>query len=71
LSLTSTRQPVTIAIEQTSSPPKGPAAKIGEILNIPFERPRDRDRIMEDPEYYNLRNYALDFLYHRFAHDDE
>jgi nitrate ABC transporter ATP-binding subunit len=49
----------------------GPAAKIGEILNIPFERPRDRDRIMEDPEYYNLRNYALDFLYNRFAHDDE
>jgi len=49
----------------------GPAAKIGEVLNIPFERPRDRDQIMEDPEYYNLRNYALDFLYHRFAHDDE
>jgi bicarbonate transport system ATP-binding protein len=49
----------------------GPAAKIGEILQIPFERPRDRDRILEDPEYYNLRNYALDFLYHRFAHDDE
>ncbi len=49
----------------------GPAANIGEILNMPFERPRDRDRIMEDPEYYNLRNYALDFLYHRFAHDDE
>jgi bicarbonate transport system ATP-binding protein len=49
----------------------GPAAKIGEILNIPFDRPRDRDLIMEDPEYYNLRNYALDFLYHRFAHDDD
>jgi nitrate ABC transporter ATP-binding subunit len=49
----------------------GPAAKIGEVLDIPFDRPRDRDRIMEDPEYYNLRNYALDFLYHRFAHDDE
>jgi bicarbonate transport system ATP-binding protein len=49
----------------------GPAAKIGEVLDIPFDRPRDRDQIMEDPEYYNLRNYALDFLYHRFAHDDE
>lgn len=48
----------------------GPSANIGEILNIPFSRPRDRDRIMEDPEYYKLRNYALDFLYHRFAHDD-
>jgi bicarbonate transport system ATP-binding protein len=48
----------------------GPAAKIGEIIEIPFPRPRDRDRIMEDPQYYDLRNYALDFLYNRFAHDD-
>ena len=48
----------------------GPAANIGEVLEIPFPRPRDRGRIMEDPEYYKLRNYALDFLYHRFAHDD-
>ncbi|MBW4684839.1 MAG: nitrate ABC transporter ATP-binding protein [Komarekiella atlantica HA4396-MV6] len=49
----------------------GPAAHIGEILNIPFSRPRNRRRIMEDPEYYNLRNYALDFLFRRFAHADE
>ncbi|MFB2876822.1 nitrate ABC transporter ATP-binding protein [Floridanema aerugineum] len=49
----------------------GPRANIGEILNIPFSRPRDRTRIMEDPEYYNLRNYALDYLFRRFAHDDE
>ncbi|MBD2211655.1 ATP-binding cassette domain-containing protein [Nostoc linckia FACHB-104] len=49
----------------------GPAAQIGEILEVPFARPRNRRRIMEDPEYYNLRNYALDFLYRRFAHNDE
>ena len=48
----------------------GPAAKVGEILTIPFPRPRDRTHVMEDPKYYELRNYALDFLYHRFAHDD-
>ncbi len=48
----------------------GPSATIGEVLNIPFPRPRDRERIMEDPAYYDLRNYALDFLYNRFAHDD-
>ncbi len=48
----------------------GPAAKIGEILEIPFPRPRDRDRIMEDPEFYKLRNYILDYLYNRYAHDD-
>jgi hypothetical protein len=46
----------------------GPAAQIGEVLTIPFARPRDRTRIMEAPEYYELRNYALDFLYRRFAH---
>ncbi len=49
----------------------GPHAKIGEILEIPFSRPRNRTLIMEDPLYYDLRNYALDFLYNRFAHDDE
>jgi bicarbonate transport system ATP-binding protein len=47
-----------------------PAASIGEIMNIDFPRPRNRDQIMEQPEYYDLRNYALDFLYNRFAHDD-
>jgi nitrate ABC transporter ATP-binding subunit len=48
----------------------GPAAHIGEVMNIPFKRPRKRARIMEDPRYYELRNYALDFLYRRFAHTD-
>jgi bicarbonate transport system ATP-binding protein len=48
----------------------GPAANIGEVVNIPFPRPRDRARIMEDPEYYKLRNHALDYLYRRFAHDE-
>ncbi|MDX1976833.1 MAG: nitrate ABC transporter ATP-binding protein [Pseudanabaenaceae cyanobacterium bins.68] len=48
----------------------GPAAKIGEIITIPFARPRDRAQIMEDPFYYELRNHALDFLYNRFAHDE-
>jgi nitrate ABC transporter ATP-binding subunit len=49
----------------------GPAANIGEVLDIPFARPRNRARVMEDPNYYELRNYALDFLYRRFAHEDE
>jgi len=48
----------------------GPAATIGEILEINFPRPRNREEIMEDPRYYALRNQALDFLYSRFAHDD-
>ncbi|TAD78489.1 MAG: ATP-binding cassette domain-containing protein [Oscillatoriales cyanobacterium] len=48
----------------------GPAAKIGEVMEIPFSRPRDRSRLLEDPRYYELRNYALDFLFNRYAHDD-
>ncbi|MBE9235360.1 ATP-binding cassette domain-containing protein [Anabaena aphanizomenioides LEGE 00250] len=49
----------------------GPAANIGEVLEIPFSRPRNRRLIMENPEYYHLRNYALDFLYRRCAHIEE
>jgi bicarbonate transport system ATP-binding protein len=49
----------------------GPAAGIGEILTIDFPRPRSREYIMEDPRYYELRNSALDFLYNRFAHDED
>ncbi|HEY9735941.1 MAG TPA: nitrate ABC transporter ATP-binding protein, partial [Trichocoleus sp.] len=30
----------------------GPSAKIGEIVEVPFPRPRNRARIMEDPRYY-------------------
>ncbi|MGE5656128.1 MAG: ABC transporter ATP-binding protein [Actinomycetota bacterium] len=48
----------------------GPAAKIGEVLEIPFSRPRVRSRLIEDPRYYELRNHALDFLFNRFAHDE-
>jgi nitrate ABC transporter ATP-binding subunit len=49
----------------------GPSATIGEVLEIPFARPRDREKMIEDPRYYELRNYALDYLYRRFAHDDD
>jgi bicarbonate transport system ATP-binding protein len=49
----------------------GPAAGIGEVLTIPFPRPRSREDIMEDPLYYEMRNQALDFLYNRFAHDED
>jgi nitrate ABC transporter ATP-binding subunit len=49
----------------------GPSAKIGEVLKIPFSRPRMRAQIIEDPRYYELRNEALDFLYNRFAHSED
>jgi nitrate ABC transporter ATP-binding subunit len=41
----------------------GPSASIGEVLDVPFARPRDRAQIMEDPRYFTLRNHALDFLF--------
>ena len=47
----------------------GPAATIGEILTVPFERPRSYEEIQQDPRYGELRNHALDFLYRRHAHD--
>ncbi|MEG3986491.1 nitrate ABC transporter ATP-binding protein [Microcoleus sp. S28C3] len=49
----------------------GPAASIGEDMHIPFSRPRNRARIMEDPKYYELRNFALEFLFSRYAHHEE
>ena len=49
----------------------GPSAKIGEVMEIPFDRPRDREVVMDDPRYYELRNHALDFLYNRFAHHED
>ncbi|BAW97358.1 nitrate/nitrite transport system ATP-binding protein [[Synechococcus] sp. NIES-970] len=49
----------------------GPRANVGEILEVPFDRPRNREQLTDDPKYMELRNYALDYLYHRYAHDEE
>lgn len=46
----------------------GPAAGVGAIIRVPFERPRDRKALMEDPEYYRIREQLIDFLEHR-AHE--
>ena len=40
----------------------GPEAEVGDILSIPFERPRIRKEIMEDPQYYELRERLITFL---------
>ncbi|MGL5083157.1 MAG: ABC transporter ATP-binding protein [Microcoleaceae cyanobacterium] len=40
----------------------GPKATIGQVLEIPLPRPRDRHELRESKEYYELRNQALDFL---------
>jgi ABC-type nitrate/sulfonate/bicarbonate transport system ATPase subunit len=43
----------------------GPEATIGEILTVPFPRPRDRKAVMEHAEYPRLRNELISFLEHR------
>ncbi|HBK98196.1 MAG TPA: bacitracin ABC transporter ATP-binding protein [Microcoleaceae bacterium UBA10368] len=48
----------------------GPAATIGEILSVPFSHPRDRQQLRETKEYYELRNYALNFLDRYFTQDE-
>lgn len=40
----------------------GPSATIGQILDIPLPRPRNRQELRESKDYYDLRNQALDFL---------
>src|SRR6266571_5514574 len=40
----------------------GPEAHIGEILDVPFGRPRSRLKVLEHPEYYTCRARVIDFL---------
>lgn len=48
----------------------GPNARIGEILEVPFPHPRDRQQLRESREYYELRNHALNFLDRYFSSDE-
>ncbi len=49
----------------------GPSATIGEILEVNLERPRDRVELQHDPEYIRCREAILDFLYKKYAKEDE
>jgi len=40
----------------------GPAARVGQILDLPFERPRIREAVLEHPLYYDLRGCLVSFL---------
>jgi nitrate/nitrite transport system ATP-binding protein len=40
----------------------GPNATVGDILTVPFARPRDRAAVMEHPDYDALRNDLVGFL---------
>jgi len=43
----------------------GPAATIGDVLNVDLPRPRDRLALAHDPHYHDLRSQVLEFLYSR------
>ena len=43
----------------------GPAATIGEILQVPLARPRDRLTLAHDPTYIDCRSSVLEFLYQK------
>jgi len=42
----------------------GPEAGVGEILDVPFARPRSRAAVLAHPDYYACRRRVLDFLDH-------
>lgn len=43
----------------------GPAATVGEILDIELERPRNRIQLADDPVYNRYRQQVLSFLYEK------
>ena len=45
----------------------GPAARIGEVLEVPLARPRERLALAHDPRFMDLRTEVLEFLYKKQA----
>ena len=43
----------------------GPAATVGEIVAVPFSRPRDRLQMVDDPLYERVRSQLITFLEER------
>ncbi len=46
----------------------GPAATIGEVLQVDLPRPRHRVSLAESVDYHRLRKAVIDFLYTRQGH---
>ena len=40
----------------------GPKARVGDVLHVPFARPRLKKEVIEHPDYYKCRGYLTDFL---------
>ena len=46
----------------------GPAARIGDVLEVPLPRPRERLTLAHDARFMELRAKVLEFLYAKQAH---
>jgi nitrate/nitrite transport system ATP-binding protein len=42
----------------------GPEATVGEVLTVPFPRPRVRSSVLAHPQYQSCRRQVIDFLDH-------
>ncbi len=40
----------------------GPEAFVGDVLEVTWERPRNRTAVMEHPDYYRMREHLIEFL---------
>ena len=40
----------------------GPAARVGDVLEVHFPRPRERKTVLDHPDYYRLREHLITFL---------
>jgi nitrate/nitrite transport system ATP-binding protein len=45
----------------------GPSAGIGQVLDVPLARPRDRIELAENVDYHHVRRAVLEFLHARHA----
>ncbi len=48
----------------------GPAATIGEIVEVNLPKPRNRLALQDNPEYIRCKEAVLDFLYEKYAKDE-
>ena len=49
----------------------GPGATLGEVLEVPFGRPRVRTEVLEHSAYYRYRRRVIDFLEHHASQNVE
>lgn len=42
----------------------GPEATVGDVLEVPFSRPRTRAEVLAHPRYHTCRRHVIDFLEH-------